>query len=290
MPYESVPHGFLGLPPGQTDYERARAVVLPVPYEGTVSYGGGTRRGPSAIIDASTFIEPWEPRLRLDYFDLTVATMPTLATAGEGPHVQVDHVEAAVADLMADGKWVTMLGGEHSITTGAVRAVRRHHPDVAVLQIDAHADLRVEYEGSPFSHASVMHRILDMGMRTVAVGIRSLSREEHDLIDERQLPVFWAWELEDDWIDRVLAELPDDVYVTFDVDGLDPAVMPGTGTPEPGGMSYEQAFQLLRRVCTERRVVGCDFVEVAPIAGQTVSEFTAARLAAMVVGLVERQR
>lgn len=288
MSYDSVPSGFLGLEAAATGYEDADMAVLPVPYEGTVSYGGGTRGGPSAIIDASRYVETWDERLGLDYGDLKVVTMPDMAVTGQGPQAMVERVEGAVRRLLADGKWVAMLGGEHSITTGAVRAHLERHPDMGVLQIDAHADLREAYEGSPFSHAAVMRRVRELTPRTVAVGIRSLSRDEHDLIHAEGLPVFWAWKLTGDWIDRVLAALPQRVYLTVDIDGLDPSIVPGTGTPEPGGMCWDQVMGLCERLTSEREVVGFDLVEVAPVPGCRVTEFTAAKLAAALMALVAR--
>ena len=289
MHYEVYPNTFLGLPDERVQYDGSKAVILPVPYEGTVSYGVGTSRAPQAIIEASTYLEPWEPRLKLDYFSMNVSTLPAMSLSAAGPEAVVEQVRGAVAKLLDDGKWVTMVGGEHSITPGAVKAYAEKHEDFAVLQIDAHADLRLEYEGTPHSHACAMRRVREMGIPVVAVGIRSITKEEHGEAEEEGWPIFWSWQLTGQWIEQVLSELPQKVYISFDADGLCPSIMPGTGTPEPGGMTWEQAFNMLERVCTTKDVIGFDFVEVSPVAGSRISEFTAAKLMAMVIGLVEKK-
>ena len=289
MHYEVYPRTFLGLPEEQASYEGSTAVILPVPYEGTVSYGVGTSKAPEAIIEASTYLEPWEPRLSLDYFSLQVAALPTMSLTAAGPKQAVEEVKAAVGKLLDDSKWVAMFGGEHSITPGAVAAYKEKHEDFAVLQIDAHADLRHEYEGTKHSHACAMRRVRDLGIPVVAVGIRAITKEEQEEAKEKGWPIFWSWELEGNWIDRVLAKLPQKVYLSLDADGLDPSIMPGTGTPEPGGMNWEQVFNLLERLCVTKDVIGFDLVEVSPVAGSNISEFTAAKLAAMVIGMVERK-
>ena len=289
MHIEVYTRTFLGLPDEQATYAKSKAVILPVPYEGTVSYGVGTSKAPEAIIEASSYLEPWEPRLSLDYFSLHVATLAPMSISTASPKQAVEEVKAAVGKLLDDGKWVAMVGGEHSITPGAVAAHKGVHEDFAVLQIDAHADLRQEYEGTEHSHACAMRRVRDLGIPVVAVGIRSITKEEHEEVKEKGWPIFWAWQLVGDWIDQVLAQLPQKVYLSFDVDGLCPSIMPGTGTPEPGGMTWEQTFNLIERLCTTKDVIGFDLVEVSPIAASNISEFTAAKLAAMVIGLSERK-
>jgi len=284
-----VPQNFLGLPEDVATYAQARVVVLPIPYASTTSYGGGARFGPSAILEASRQVELFDEELRRTPADVGVHTLPPLEPVMSGPDAMLAAVEEAAAPLFADGKLVLGLGGEHSVTVGLARACLRHHREVSFLHIDAHADLRDSYEGTPLSHACAARRLLELGPVT-SVGIRNISEEEYTFATQSgQLSrIVWARDLadahDDHWIDRVIASLGETVYVTFDLDGLDPSVIPATGTPEPGGMSWYQALRLLRRVGEQRKVVGCDVVELAPIPGSHASDFAAAKLAYKMIG------
>jgi len=204
-----------------------------------------------------------------------------------GPAEMVAAIEEAAAPLFAAGKLVLALGGEHTITVGLARACARVHGRLSFLQIDAHADLRDSYEGTPLSHACAARRLLEMGEVT-AVGVRNISAEEHAFVTATGRRIFWGRDVatapDDAWMDEVVATLRDPVYVTFDLDGLDPAILPATGTPEPGGLGWYAALELLRRVGERRRVVGCDVVELMPIPGHHASDFLAARLAYKMVG------
>jgi agmatinase len=286
-----LPQNFLGLPEEDATWERSRVVVLPVPYDSTTSYGAGARFGPGAILEASRQVELWDDELGRTPADVGVHTLAPLLPVMSGPEGMIDAVAEAADRGFADGKLLLMLGGEHSLSVGTVRACAKHHGRLSILHIDAHADLRDSYEGTPFSHACAARRLLDYGEVT-AVGIRNLSAEEQEFVGATGHRVFWARDIardrEDRWIEQAIAALGDPVYVTFDLDGLDPSVIPATGTPEPGGLSWYQALDLLRRVGAARRVVGCDVVELAPAPGSHVSDFAAAKLAYKMIGYFVR--
>lgn len=280
------PDNFLGLPPEESSFESARVVILPVPYEATVSWGGGTRYGPRALLHASRFVELYDYELDTEPYKVGVHTLPELLLPVADPAAALETLRRVMEILLQDGKFVILLGGEHSVSAPPILAhVERLNPKpLSVLQLDAHADLRAQYEGTPYSHACVMHRIYREA-RLVPVGIRSLTAEERDLMRREQIPAVFAHELcRPDWIERVIQSLGPDVYITIDVDFFDPSVMPATGTPEPGGGTWQPALTLLERVFRERRVVGCDVVELAPIPGQTHPDFFAAKLVYKLIG------
>lgn len=281
-----LPHNFLGLEEESSDFEGAGVVILPVPYEATTSYGAGTAGGPAAIVEASRYIELYDQELDSEPYEIGVATLPALELTGAGPEVAVGELREAYDRLLdaAPGKLVIMLGGEHSISSAPILAwadrLEKEGRRLSVLQIDAHTDLRPEYEGSPYSHASVMYRVHDR-VDIAAVGIRALTREEREL--ERStdsIRIFLADDIHegDAWMDDVLAHLGDDVYITFDVDGFDPSLVPSTGTPEPGGLQWYPVLKLLRRVFREKRVHAVDVVELAPLPGFPAPDFLVAKL------------
>ena len=290
LPWE-LPHTFLGLEGDAASWDRAGVVILPVPYEATVSYQGGTRRGPAALIEASRYIELYDQELDREPSDVGVATLPALHLTAAGPEAAVAELRSAydrVLDAAGD-RLVITLGGEHSITSAPVlaHAARTTGGErLSVLQFDAHGDLRPEYEGSPFSHAAVMARCVD-DVDLVQVGIRAITSDERALIREREsVTTIFAEEMWDNeaWIDRALEALGDTVYITFDADYFDPALMPATGTPEPGGPPWYPTLKLLRRVFAERRVVGADVVELAPLPGNAAPDFLAAKLVYKMIG------
>lgn len=283
---------FLGLPPKRADYRRARFAALPIPYDSTTSFQVGTRNGPRAIMTASQQVELFDEELRRDSSAVGVATLPPVAPEMAGPAEQVRAIFNAARKPVADGKFLIGIGGEHSITSALVRAVMTRHKRLSVLQIDAHADLRDEYEGTPWSHASVMRRVLDLGATIVPVGIRNYSREEHRFMQARGVAPISARDCRrgDDWIAAAVDMLKSPVYVTIDIDGFDPACAPGTGTPEPGGLDWYQVTDLLRAVTQAHRVVAADVVEVLPIPGSMQTEFLAAKLLYRLIGLVASPR
>lgn len=281
-----LPRNFLGLEGDDASWEKAGVVILPIPYESTVSYQGGTKLGPDAIIQASRFIELYDQELDTEPGPAVgVCTLPALHLTSAGPEAAVAELREAYDAILeeAGDRFVIGLGGEHSITSAPVLAYAARQPEgrrLSVLQFDAHGDLRLEYEGSPYSHAAVMARIIDT-CDLVQVGIRAITSEERALIRERDsITTIFADEMWDNeaWIDRALAALGDDVFITFDVDYFDPSLMPATGTPEPGGISWYPTLKLLRRVFETKNVVGADVVELAPIGGNAAPDFVVAKL------------
>jgi agmatinase len=284
------PGNFLGLPEEHSGFDHAGVVILPVPYEATVSYMGGTRFGPRALIHASRYVELFDHELDAEPYLIGVHTLPELLLTGAGPGEAMHELRQAFDALLPSGKFVIMLGGEHSVSGPPIlaHADRLGRRRLSVLQLDAHADLRAEYEGTPHSHACVMHTVHDV-VRLVQVGIRSLTAEERALQRRRRVTVVFGHELDEPgWEDRVLAALGRDVYVTIDVDYFDPALMPATGTPEPGGGTWGPTIRLLERVFRERRVVGADVVELAPIPGMVAPDFLAAKLVYRLIGFHAR--
>jgi agmatinase len=284
-------HNFLGLDEPDS-WDDSGVVILPVPYEATVSYQGGTRRGPGAIMEASRYIELFDQELDCEPSDVGVVTLPALHLTGAGPEQAVGELRQAYEKVLAEAgdRLLVTLGGEHSLTSAPVLAhaarLAGRGERLSVLQFDAHSDLRLEYEGSPFSHAAVMSRCMDE-VDIVSVGIRALTREERQLIRERDsITTIFAEEMWRDllWIDRALQALGDQVYITFDVDYFDPSLVPATGTPEPGGPPWYPTLQLLRRVFTERNVVGVDVVELAPMPGNPAPDFVVAKLLYKMIG------
>jgi len=275
---------FLDTPPGMSPAD-ARVVLVPVPYDGTTSYRTGSRDGPRAIVAASRHLEDYDVELDRDVSEVGIYTAPQVEPDAGGPEQTVARVEGVVDGLAAPGSLIGLLGGEHSITTGAVRALHRVYDDLSVLYLDAHADLRDEYMGTPWGHASVARRVGEI-CPTVHVGVRSLSAGERRLIRDEGLPVFF-WPPEDDvgqvW-QRAIAALSRHVYVSVDLDVLDPSIMAAVGTPEPGGMSWEQVTGLLRAVAESRRIVGFDLVELSPSEGPESCAFIAAKLAYKLIG------
>ena len=292
LPWE-LPHTFLGLDEDGSNFNDARTVILPVPYEATTSYGGGTAAGPGAIIEASRYIELYDQELDAEPWASGIATLPQLQLTGAGGAEAMAELRDAYDRLLdvAGDRFLLLLGGEHSLSGPPIQAwvdrLAARDRTLSVLQIDAHTDLRPEYEGSPHSHASVMYKVHDQVDALVAVGIRALTHEEADLVAARDnLHVFYADHIHDsqDWIDDVVGRLGPDVYLTFDVDGLDPALVPATGTPEPGGLLWYPVLNLLRRVFAEKTVHAADIVELAPVPGLHAPDFLVAKLAYKMVG------
>jgi agmatinase len=272
-----APFNFLGLPESDTDLERARVVILPVPYERTTSYVGGTARGPEAIIEASRYVELYDEELDEETYKIGVHTARPLDLTRLSATEALSRIEEAFSAHLAKGKWVCMLGGEHTITTGGVRAALKKHPGLTVVQLDAHADLRDEYEGSPWSHACVMRRVHDL-CPAVGIGIRALDRSEREFARRHSKRLMFAHEMGPDWPERALEGIAGEVYLTFDIDFMDPALVPATGTPEPGGADYPSTLRFLRGLARQARIVGMDLVELAPLRGLHAPNFVTARL------------
>jgi len=280
---------FLGV---QEPFEKASVAVLPVPYDLTTTYQPGARFGPRAILTASLDVELFDDELRWDPSRAGIHTLDPLEPVASGPEAMVGLIAGAVRGVFHAGKFPLLLGGDHSITIGALAAVHTDWENPWILQFDAHADLREEYQGTPFSHACVMARARE-SFECMQVGVRSWSEEEDAVLWERPERVLRVADVEGNLgtaAARLCEVLGDPVYVTVDLDCLDPAIMPATGTPEPGGLSWRALTYLLRVVAEQRHVVGFDVTELSPIPGLIAPDFLAARLAAKMIGYVFHPR
>lgn len=280
---------FLGIPSEENTLEKSRVVILPVPFERTVSYGVGTRNGPGAILEASHYVELYDDELDEDVHSIGIHTLPAWLPERMDPTACVEELTGTVGGLLGHGRFVLTVGGEHSISSGPIRAYQKRYPQMSILHFDAHGDLRDEYEGEKHSHACAARRFLELGLPAVHVGIRSISREEVEFARESGLLIVSNREMHrsDAWMDRALARLTGEVYVTFDVDFFDGSLVPGTGTPEPGGGTYDQALAILRRVASERQIIGADVVEHAPIPGNRAPDFLVAKLCYKLIGYAQ---
>lgn len=283
------PLNFGGLPPEKAGFGGSPVVILPIPLEQTTSYRGGSRDGPAAIIHASRFMELLDPDAGVAPADAGIHTLPALEPQVGGVAESLAEIERATRWLLDSGKKIGTLGGEHSLTYPIVKAHRDRFPRLSVLQLDAHADLRSSYQGSACSHASVMRRILDLGVPTVGLGIRSCCEEEQALIVERRLPRYSGRDVVRRRVplEEMLSGLTDQVYLTLDLDGFDPSEVPGVGTPEPGGFGWFDFLDVVAAL-KGRQVVGFDVVELMPLPGQVASDFLAARAAYTLVGALLR--
>lgn len=281
------PDNFLGLPPHEAAFDAADVIVQPVPYEATVSYGTGTGAGPRAVLAASRYVELYDHELDSEPYRIGVHTLPALELPKASPEAALRELRRAYDRLADTGKFLIVLGGEHALSGPLIEAWADRLGDgrLSVLQLDAHADLREEWEGTSLSHACVMHRV-HRRVNLVPVGIRAIDAEERALMRRAKIPTIFAQELDADgrWIDRAMEALGPEVYVTIDVDYFDPSLVPSTGTPEPGGGAWYPTLALLRRAFTERHVVAADVVEHAPIPGLRAPDFLVAKLLYKLVG------
>ena len=285
----------MGLPEEWADLARSLAVLIPVPYEHTTSFGKGTALGPASILEASRQVELYDEELAAEIYRLTggIATVDPLASCGTDA-VAVNAIREKVQGLIAEGKTVVCIGGEHTISIGAARAYSGHYPDLSVLQLDAHSDLRDEYEGNRYSHACVMARIYEFNRNIVQVGIRSQCREEADFIRQNKVDTFYAFDLRSGrygsdryaWHNAVIGSLGENVYLTIDCDFFDPGLMPAVGTPEPGGFGWHETVSFLRSLAGRRRIVGFDITELSPIPGLIHPQFVIAKLIYKLIGYI----
>ena len=281
-------HFFFQLDPEFKYPNTARYHILPIPYEGTVCFLKGTADGPAAILDVSDQMEYFDEETLQEFYRAGIATHPPIPPA-KTPQLQMQRIYETIKelDLFAPNRFPIILGGEHSITAPVVQVAKEHFEELSVLQIDAHADLRHEFTGGVYSHASVMRRVSEITPNLVQLGIRSFSAEEYEQCPERIKRIITPKMVQDDFqfaLDRILYGLKGNVYITIDVDGFDPSQAPGVGTPEPGGLTWNQVIMILKRVFRERTVIGADVVETVPLGGGNITtEFLAARLVAKLI-------
>jgi agmatinase len=287
----SLPTNFGLLEPEASAYETSRVAVLPVPFERTTSYGKGTSAGPAAIIRASQSMELYDEELGTEPSQQGIATLPPFLPEAFDMAEAMAELQAEARSHMEKGKFLVTLGGEHSLSQAPIKAAREAFGAIGVVQFDAHADLREEFEGTPYSHASVMKRVVDADIPTLAVGIRSLSKPEAEVVRAKSLPVIWGHQLDRaaDLFPERLRELPEKVYLTFDIDYFDPSLVPATGTPEPGGGLWYPTLALLRHLFQAKTVVAMDLIELAPLGHQPASDFLAAKLIYKCLGYLQER-
>jgi agmatinase len=274
----------------------AEAVILPIPYEATTTYGAGTRNGPEAILAASRQVELWDEDANWNpAAAIQLATAAPILPEVSGPQAMLDKIKRVVQPWVSQGKFICALGGEHTITVALLQAMQTRYPDFTVVALDAHADLRESYDGSKLSHACVLRRVYELGRPLTILGARSYSKEEADLLwvaprlkmfKARDLNTPSGWEAALEHLKSIVGP----VYLSIDLDALDPGVMPAVGTPEPGGLLYGQVLVIMETLAKRGPVIGLDLVELTPIPGHRVSEFTAARLLYKALGYIYHQR
>ncbi len=269
--------GYGGLPEAFTNYSTSKVAVLPVAYDGTSTWVKGADKGPYALLEASANMEVYDIETNSEVYRIGIFTDEIMEGDFSSPDQMVSAVRSRTLKLINDGKLVATIGGEHSVSIGAVQAHARTYDHLTVLQIDAHADMRSSYEGSPYNHACVMARVKEL-CPVVQVGIRSMDSSEKNNIDSHR--VFWAHQLvaNNSWMDEAIDLITSNVYITFDLDGFDPSIFPSTGTPEPGGLLWYPTLTFLRKVIESRNLVGFDIVELCPNPLDKSSDFLAAKL------------
>lgn len=278
----TLPVNFGGIDePQYSDLEAARVVIWPISYEGTVSYGTGTGAGAMAIVEASRNMELYEEETDAEVYKVGIHTLEEFK-ARDTPELMMSEIYDYTKELLKSDKFVCMLGGEHSVSAPVIKAHAEKFHNLSVLQIDAHADLRDTYDGTPHSHASIMARVVkDLKIPSVQVGIRSISADEARLI-ATGIPtkIYWAKDIagRTDWIDSAIDSLTENVYLTIDIDGLDPSIVPTTGTPEPGGLGWYETLTLIRKLAERKRIVGMDLVEYSYFENYDSPAFLCAKL------------
>jgi agmatinase len=270
---------FGGALPVRRSFAESAVVILPVPVDRTTSYVGGTRNGPHEILQASSHMELWDEEVKADVHAIGIHTLPEMELPFGEMEPLIEEIERVAYEIIGRDKFLVTLGGEHSITPPLVSAASRKYPGLSVLQIDAHADMRDAYMGTIHNHACAMRRSLEYA-RLTQVGIRSLSTEEAEILPRLETTIFYDDDMRSNpkWIDAVVESLAPDVYLSIDVDGMDPAIMPATGTPEPGGLSWAEITALVRATAERRRIVAADVVELSPIPGMIAPNFLVAKL------------
>ncbi len=282
--FYSIKNNFLAIDKKYSNYRDSKVAILPVPYEYTTSYGKGTAGGPAAILDASHYVEFFDEELDRQFcFERGICSLHPVELGKKKGSKALATIYEEVKELIDDGKFVVTLGGEHSISTAPIEAHFNSFEDVSVLHFDAHSDLRDEYEGSKYSHASFAARVSEFTTAITQVGIRAQCKEEYDFIRSKGINTFFAFEIRngkygDNWQEEVLKTLKKNVYITFDVDYFDPSIMPSTGTPEPNGFFWDETMKLLRMLGKNNNVVGFDVVELSPRKGFTYPDFLTAKL------------
>jgi len=284
--YKTLPikKNFLAIEKEFSSYDRSKVVILSAPYEKTTSYGKGTAKGPKAILEASHYVEFFDEETEKQVcFDTGIAAIEPMIFGKLRGKKALDLIYKNVNEHIKNGKFVITLGGEHSISTAPIQAHFDNYSDLSILHFDAHSDLREDYEGSKYSHASFAARVAEFTTDITQVGIRAQCKEEFEFIKAKSINTFYAFQMRNErfnhiLIEKILQTLKKNVYITFDVDYFDPSIMPSTGTPEPNGFYWDETLRLLKNVCAERNLVGFDVVELAPRKDYSFPDFMTAKV------------
>lgn len=279
--------GFCGLPDRYSDYEQAAAVILPIPFDKTSTWLKGADKGPAALIEASKYLELYDIETDSEVYKKGIFTARPIDAASSSALLK--KTDAAVSRYLKDNKLVVTLGGDHSVSIGVIKAYANHFKDLSILHLDAHADSRESYEGSPLNHACVIARAREFTRNIVSAGIRSMDASERPGMNRKK--IFFAHDIHDShaWMDKAVRQLSGSVYITIDVDVFDPGIMPSTGTPEPGGLGWYQVMKLLASVAKSKRVVGFDVVELCPSKNKA-PDFLAAKLIYTLLSYIYKNR
>jgi agmatinase len=289
-----IKRNFLGIEKQYSAFETSQVVVLPAPYEHALSSAPGTRNGPEAILKASRQVEYFDEETKREiYKEHSIATLPPLVFEKKKDEIALQLVYDTVFEMVERQKFVVMLGGEHSISSAAIAAHAKLYSNLSVIQFDAHSDLRSQYLGYKYSHASVMARVCEFldPRHLVQVGVRAQCKEEAEFIRDHGISTFYAHDIRRGnytrvlkyWDDFAVEKLTENVYITFDVGAFDPSIMPAVGTPVPNGLLWDEVMQCIRKITRKRRIVGCDVVELAPIKGLHHADVTAAKLVSKIL-------
>jgi agmatinase len=277
MDSTSLTTSFGDLPGEYSNLRGARIVIVPVPYDQTSTWIKGADKGPAAIIEASANMELYDIETDCEVYRKGIFTADALKVGGLSPEDMIEMVTEEVRHYIEKEKFTVVVGGEHSVSIGSIRAHAENNKDITVLQLDAHSDLRNEYNGSKYNHACVMARVRE-ACPIVQVGIRSMDSSEKEFIDRGR--VFFAEDIHNrtDWINEAVGKLSEKIYITIDLDVFDPSIMPSTGTPEPGGLLWYDVLRLLKTVSDKKDIVGFDVVELCPDERNKAPDFLAAKL------------
>lgn len=279
-----IKKNFLAIDKKFSTYKTSEIVIISAPFEKTVSYGKGTKNGPKEILEASHYVEFYDEELDRELcFEKGICTLEPLEISKLSPKSALSKIHKQVSKVLEDNKFVVTLGGEHSISSAPIKAFTEKYEKISILHFDAHSDLRQSYEGSEYSHASVMARVFEFNRKLVQVGIRAQCIEEAKFIKENEISTFYARAIRKGafakgWQQEVLSRLGKTVYISFDIDCFDPSIVSATGTPEPGGLFWDETMDLLQLVGAKRNVVGFDVVELAPEKSKPESNYIAAKL------------
>lgn len=280
----STKKNYLGLEKQYSNFLNSKIAILPIPFEATTSYGKGTSKGPEAIVNASHYVEFFDEELNRELsFEKGICTISELIIKEKKGKTVIEKIYETVKKLIEKEKYVVLLGGEHTVSTGSIKAHFDSFKNLSILQLDAHSDLRYEYEGTKFSHASFASRVLEFSNKITQLGVRAQCIDECKTIKDKKINTFFAYQIKNghygnDWDEKVIETLDENVYITLDLDYFDPSAVPSVGTPEPGGFYWDETLRLFKKLSEKRNVVGFDVVELSPVDGHPASDYFAAKL------------